>query len=123
MAKVSFDFDSTLSKIKVQELARKLIDSGHEVWVVTPRISFKYGIYYDNTDLYGVAERIGIKYDNVFFTEMNLKRDFLVANNFHVHVDDDVHELNALVGTGVVGINVCRSGWKNKVMEVLKNNF
>lgn len=35
--KVSFDFDDTLSKPKVQEYAKELINRGIEVYIVTAR--------------------------------------------------------------------------------------
>jgi hypothetical protein len=41
MKKVSFDFDSTLSRDDVQEFASDLIDLGFDVWVVTSRFNDK----------------------------------------------------------------------------------
>ena len=35
--KVSFDFDSTLSRKDVQSFAKELVDRGLEVWIVTSR--------------------------------------------------------------------------------------
>jgi hypothetical protein len=39
MKKVSFDFDSTLSRDDVQEFTSELINLGFDVWVVTSRFS------------------------------------------------------------------------------------
>lgn len=37
--KVSFDFDSTLSRKDVQNFAKEIIANGAEVWIVTTRTS------------------------------------------------------------------------------------
>ena len=41
--KISFDFDSTLSEAKIQKLAKKFINDGHEVWITTSRLSSEHG--------------------------------------------------------------------------------
>ena len=57
--KVSFDFDSTLSRKDVQKFAKELIDKGIDVHIVTSRSSFKQldeeGY---NDDLYEVADNL-----------------------------------------------------------------
>ena len=37
MKKISFDFDSTLKELNVQEFAKELIECGFEIWIVTSR--------------------------------------------------------------------------------------
>jgi len=35
--KISFDFDGTLADGKIQDLAKSLVDAGHDVWILTAR--------------------------------------------------------------------------------------
>jgi len=44
MRKVSFDFDSTLSRKDVQDFAKKLVSEGYEVWIVTSRFDDETGM-------------------------------------------------------------------------------
>jgi len=56
MITVSFDFDSTLDRDEVQEMAQHLIEGGNNVWITTTRSGHKT----DNSDILDVAHRIGI---------------------------------------------------------------
>ena len=82
--KVSFDFDSTLSIGVVQDLAEKLIEQGHEVWIVTGRFevcdSNKNKV--NNDDLFEVAETLGISRDNIHFCNMADKWEWLKDKGF-----------------------------------------
>ena len=84
--KVSFDFDGTLSETHVQNYARELIERGIEVWIVTSRFenAEKYaeffgtiGISYDHKDLEEVTKDLGIPKDQIIFTNMSPKEDYL----------------------------------------------
>jgi hypothetical protein len=66
--KVSFDFDSTLSRRDVQEFAKQLVISGLEVWIVTSRFDDVtamsknwHWIKGQNQKLFDIAEDCGIK--------------------------------------------------------------
>ena len=75
--KVSFDFDGTLTEKIVQDYAKSLIKKGFEVYVCT----FRTKEYNDklfkivdkstpaNADLYLLTDRLGIKRENIIFTE------------------------------------------------------
>lgn len=62
---VSFDFDGTLSNNKLlQDFAKSLILEDYiKVWIVTTRYEVKcsQGLNVDNTDLYELANKIGIE--------------------------------------------------------------
>ena len=78
MGKVSFDFDSTLSKPSVQQYAKGLIQRGFEVWIVTSRFGFgKEPNPQWNDDVFEVAREVGIKKEHIFFTCMANKSEFL----------------------------------------------
>lgn len=95
MNKVSFDFDGTLTKPCIQKLAHNLIRKGYEVFIITSRRYSGYGVLYDNSDLYEVSDRIGIKRCNIIFTQMNFKFKF-IDTSFIFHIDDDVNELDRI---------------------------
>lgn len=93
--KVSFDFDSTLTRMSVQKYAKELIERGLEVWIVTSRMGFgKEPNPTWNDDLFEVAEYVGIKKENIHFCCMANKSEFLKDKGFIFHIDDDNIELS-----------------------------
>jgi len=92
MAKVSFDFDNTLSVKVVEQFAEKLVKDGHEVWIVTSRSNAGDEVY--NKDLYEVSRRIGILDEHIHFCYSKNKSEFLKFTDFLWHLDDDVIELS-----------------------------
>ena len=126
--KISFDFDSTLTRHDVQKFATKLVHLGHEVWIVTSRYSeegapafLKNSVKRSNEDVFEVAEDCGIKLNHIQFTNMELKADFLDDNNFIFHVDDDVSELFAILNhkTKCIPINVDFLSWKDECLNII----
>jgi len=63
LAKVSFDYDETLSTARGKELAKRAIDNGDEVYIISARQS-KEGML-------TVADELGIPHDRVFATGSN----------------------------------------------------
>lgn len=102
--KISFDFDSTLSKPCIQRFAKNLIKQGFDVWIITSRCLTGYGILYDNSDLFLVAENIGIRRENIIFTHANYKYKF-ITDDFLIHIDDDIHELEKITNVKTVNVN------------------
>lgn len=99
--KISFDFDATLSRPDIQELAKQLVFLGNDVYIVTSRhlkSSYKLvgggEIPFQNEDLFKVAAEVGIPKENIFFTEMQPKVDFL--KDFDMHFDDDEVEVDLI---------------------------
>ena len=93
MKKVSFDFDSTLDRLDIQEFAKKLVSDGYEVWIVTTRLTNEKSpnpIW--NDDLYDVAKQCGISTNNIHFTNGGDKWSFLENKGFIFHIDDDEEE-------------------------------
>ena len=102
--KVSIDFDSTLDRKDVQKFAKKLIDAGYEVWIVTSRVSNEYAkenldqwtinrVDKSNHKLFRVADNLGIKREHIHFTNGQFKIEFLQGKDFILHLDDDLEEL------------------------------
>lgn len=130
--KVSFDFDSTLSRKDVQEFAKELVNEGHEVWIVTSRFSDEVGkeknwhwILGQNQRLFDVAEDCGIKKENIYFTCMESKSIFLEGKDFIFHLDDDDIELMDILESkdGCRPIHVDHFEWKESCRNILKKNL
>lgn len=95
MVKVSFDFDSTLSRNDVEKYAKELIDRGIEVWICTSRCPCELAPNKTwNDDLFLVADRLGIQRDNIIFTNYANKSEHLHGKGFKWHIDDDNIELS-----------------------------
>lgn len=120
MKKVSFDYDNTLDRKDVQEYATKLVGMGIEVWVVTSRFDTEtalnnrwWWIEESNLKLIKEAENCGISKDNIIFTCMEDKSNFLKGKGFIFHLDDDEVELESIIESGdnCIGINVDDIDW------------
>lgn len=104
---LSFDFDGCLSLSSTQKYAKELVDKGYEVHIVTSRYDDikKYSVEAMNAfgikdlerefnELFVVANRIGIKRENIHFTNMEYKCNFFLKNpGFIWHLDDNKEEL------------------------------
>ncbi len=126
----SFDFDGTLSETHVQDYAQELIERGIEVWIVTSRFenAEKYKDFfgtptldYSHSDLLEVADRIGISKENIHFTNMVEKSEFLTGKGFVFHLDDDyLQHRPIMMNAKIPSINVKKGSWKNKCERYLK---
>lgn len=126
--KISLDFDSTLDREDVQEVATNLINKGYDVYIVTSRqcteSALKLGHHWverQNCDLYAVAEKCGIKRENIIFTEHVDKIVYLKDKGFLLHLDDDVDELIKISESGdsCKPLNVDHMDWKHSIEEIL----
>ena len=128
--KVSFDFDGTLSESHVQEYAKELVDRGIEVWIVTSRFenAKRYNDFFNETvlieqnhnDLWEAVENTGIPKEQIHFTNMEDKSDFLRGKGFVWHLDDDWGQNLLILNTAKMpAINVRKSAWKNKCERLL----
>lgn len=130
--KVSFDFDSTLSRKDVQVFAKQLVDEGHEVWIVTSRFDDEsamsknwHWIKGQNQRLFDVANECGIKMENIKFTCMESKSIFIKDKGFIFHLDDDDIELMEILESKdkCRPIHVDHFEWKETCRNILKNNL
>jgi len=123
--KVSFDFDSTLSKIEIQEYALSLIENGIEVHIVTDRFEETSNCAYSNDYLFDVAKKLGICKDNIHFMNMTDKYKFFIKKtDFIWHLDDDDIAMEFINDeTDVMCIhNDITIDWKEICNKVLKNS-
>ena len=94
--KVSFDFDNTLSKRRIQEMAKRFIHAGDDVYITTTRLEFIEGMEakFSNTTLFMIAQEVGIPKENIRFTNYEDKVGYL--NDFDIHFDDDPYEIDLI---------------------------
>jgi hypothetical protein len=124
--KISFDFDSTLTRKSVQKVAKELIARGDEVHIVTSR--FEDTSRYadprwsnDNRDLFRIAKHLGIKRENIHFMNMQDKSIFFLENSdFVVHLDDYEYEYEHLNTETEVSCVLCDNGqeWQKLFREI-----
>jgi DNA-directed RNA polymerase specialized sigma subunit len=97
MKTITFDFDDTLSNESVQKYAKKLIDQGYHVMIVTSRIEDKlkhlHPFSKSNADIYSVAKKLGISKSDIKFTNRQSKSIKLPSYNSSVHLENDTKEL------------------------------
>lgn len=103
MLKVSFDYDSCLSKPYVQLLAERHLYFKDDVYIVTSRKSKIIDIKGRNIgnilneDIYEIADELGIKKENIYFTESQNKIKKLLELGIQLHYDDDQIEINEIL--------------------------
>ena len=125
MKTITFDFDDTLSTKPVQQYAKKLIDSGYNVMIVTSRYEDKlkhlYPFSASNADIYSVAKKLGIDKSNIKFTNQQSKSTKLPGYKSSVHFENDAKELMDIRGTKVKGIDVTQPGWEERADKAIKS--
>lgn len=89
--RVGFDFDNTLSTSKGQAMAKKEIESGNNVFVVTKRSP---GL--QSEDVYAVTDKLGIDRSNVHFTYWKFKYKLLNQLNMDIFYDDEQEEITKI---------------------------
>ena len=126
--KISFDFDSTLSRKDIQKYAKQLIEEGHDIWIVTSRCATEpalakgwHWVEKQNQELYDVAEEVGIPREKIVFTEHVDKIEYLQGKGFLFHIDDDVDELVEIVKSGdpCRVVNAEHSDWLIHCKEII----
>lgn len=71
------------------------MDAGHEIYITTTRPELlKDQIKLENRDLWKVVNDLGIKHENVRFTNGTGKYHFL--HDFDIHFDDDRIEIELI---------------------------
>jgi len=116
MATISFDFDGTLSRSDVQQFVLEIKKLGHRVLIITNRKSNK-----SNSDLYAVADRLGIKRHNIFFCEMLGKHRFITPGlQIALHADDDWLDCDLVESIGTPAVRMFDNpDWCQEILDKL----
>lgn len=99
LSKVSFDFDGTLSQEKIQDIAKEKLSNGDDVYIITKRS--------ESQNVLDLAEKIGIKKENVIFTNHEPKWTFIKDLGIDTHYDnvsDEVDEISEKTNAQVIKV-------------------
>lgn len=97
--KISFDFDGTLIKKRLQDKALRLIEQGYTVYIISARDG-KEGML-------PIADRLGIPHDRVFATGSNQNKiEKILSLDIKTHYDDNIEVISKLKNTKTNGIHV-----------------
>jgi len=92
-AKVSYDYDDTLSTEKGKEMARKSIEAGNEVYIISAR--------QDKEGLLSVAKELGISESKVYATGSNkAKIEKIKELGITKHIDNNADVIDELGSIG-----------------------
>ena len=86
--KVSFDFDGTLTQKSVQETAKRMLEAGDDVYIITRRRPDK--------QVKQMALDLGIKLSNVVFTNGHPKWSYLETYEIDEHYDNSIDEIKEI---------------------------
>ena len=106
MSKISFDFDDTLTKKSIQDLAINLIEDGNDVHIITRRQER------DSKEVYDIADKIGIPHSKVHFTNGKLKWEEVKKLGIDKHYDNNSNEIEKI-----------KENTKADTELVMSNNF
>lgn len=97
--RITIDYDDTLSKPHIQELAKKLVKN-HEVYILTARWDCLYRKMHTNLktndDIFKTAEEVGIQQRNVIFTNQAMKLEHIIRGRVGIHIDDNKGEIDLI---------------------------
>lgn len=122
--RITIDYDDTLSKPHIQKLAKKLVKN-HEVYILTSRLDSLYRKSFthlhSNDDIYETAEKVGIKPQNVVFTNQASKLEHIHRGRVGIHIDDNEGELkNISALSNCKGFSALDLEIEKDVLEYLK---
>jgi hypothetical protein len=88
--RISFDYDDTLTTAKGQDMARRFLAANDEIFIITARTQSNGG------PVYAMAEKLGIKKENVYFTAG--KHKYMLVNRLRInkHIDNNTEELQLI---------------------------
>lgn len=120
--KVSFDFDSCLSEDDIQKIAGVFIKSPLcQTFIITSRSNDEFN---KNIDLFKLAGNLGIKSENIHFTngEYKWKKIKELQITFHFDdMEDEVHLINANGGCAFLyNFDIQMTKW---LIDDLENGF
>ena len=88
--KVSIDYDDTLSTARGKDLAKKMLEEGKDVSIITRRQASQLD------EVYNTAKELGIPRDKVHATNGKLKWETIKKLGIERHIDNNEKELQAI---------------------------
>ena len=90
LASVSFDYDGVLSTRKGKELAKRHLEQGDHVYIITARRKS------DSSSVYKTAEDLGIPASRVVFTEGKDKWSYVRRRKLDIHYDNNKEQIDKI---------------------------
>jgi len=90
---VAFDFDGTLTDIKIQNLALTFVRSKIQVWVITMRKENEHNI----KEVKKIIDKLHIPITNVIFCDEKPKLEFIEAINADLYIDNLNNEFSNII--------------------------
>ncbi len=101
--RVSLDFDGTIEdefdgsvnkqKEEIQDICKQLLKNNCNVFIITKR----FGLLHPETYIvYKVANDLGVKRENVYFTDREMKDKKISELNIDVHFENSEYEVNLI---------------------------
>lgn len=88
--RISMDYDDTLSTLRGQQLARRILNQGKDLYIITRRQESASG------PVYKITDDLGIPRDKVHFTNGQLKWETIRRLHIQKHIDNNPDELKAI---------------------------
>jgi hypothetical protein len=88
--KISFDFDDTLSTDKGQAMAKRFIENGMTVYIVTARNRTQ------SVSVYKIADELGIPHSRVYFTAGSDKWHVIKRLDIGIHYDNNAEQVRLI---------------------------
>jgi hypothetical protein len=126
--RISFDFDGTLDnefdgtlntqKIEIQQLCKKYLSEGHDVFIITKRYGpelSNLGLVNEHLKVWILAEILGIPRNNCFFTNREWKLDIIKSLSIERHFENSQVECEMISNIGVEVVPVEDKYWRDLV--------
>ena len=114
--RIAIDFENTLTKREVFNLANDLLNQGIEVTILTQRIGHINS--FQNQDILKICRDLGLPYSSVVFT-LDLVGYFRTSDYCEVYLSDNLINLQ-LVDSEVNCIQIFgNKDWENACLEAL----
>lgn len=92
-SKISFDYDETLTKQNIQDIAKQFIIDGAEVYIISARQNKEI--------MYGIADELGISHSNIYATGSNkAKIEKIIELGIELHYDNNKDVIDQLGNIG-----------------------
>ena len=88
--KMSFDFDDTLSTKRGQETAKRYMDEGYTIYIITARNRSQ------SESVYKVADELGIPHSRVYFTSGTDKWHLIKRLGIGIHYDNNAEQIRLI---------------------------
>lgn len=103
--RISFDFDGTLEdefdgivntqKYEIQDIAKKYIKDGHQVFIITKRYGpemSNFGLQNEHLVVFSLAKKLGIT--EVYFTNRKMKSSHILSLKIDIHFENSQNEID-----------------------------